>query len=358
MRFGRTRAIPLALLALVAGCERPAKLAPQQPVSDVTLRAFASVRLQDRDTAYVAKPNALEVSANGEFFVTDLLSRRVLRFNSTGSFSETIGRRGGGPNEFEGPFRLTSVDDSTLAVVDVLRRQIVLWDLPSRTARTRLPFPGQYTSPQVILSDRSLYASAPDVEHGSAGLRWRALEGEPERLGQILDVYLERFPTIWGNVALDVSGDSIVYFGGRSEYLIVADEEWRPRDSLPIPKIARRGIPAEIDYTLGGGRNIYDINRQLSVPYGLRNLSGGRYAVFHLDASILPNNTVIGRVFMTTVSPTGSSRCVDVLVPTRDSTSLPRLAFLADTLFVLDQYVVSDSAIAEINKYHLGTDVC
>lgn len=358
MQFGRTRVMVLVVAAFVSACEKQENRELQQPLSDVTLASFASVRLQERDTAYIAKPNALAVSATGEFYVTDMLSRKVLRFDSTGSFLEMIGRRGGGPNEFEGPFRLTPVNDSTLAVVDVLRRQVVLWDLRSKTVQARLPFPGQFSSPQLVVADGSLYASAVDVQHGSAGLRWRNLEGEPERLGQILDVYLEQFPTIWGNVALDVDGDSIVYFGGRSEYVIVADKDWRPRDSFPIPKLTRRGIPHEIDYSLSGGRNIYDLNKQLSVPYELRNLSGGRYAVFHLDASILPNNTVIGRVFMTVVSMTGLSRCVDVMVPTHDSTSIPRLSFLADTLFVLDQFVVADTAISEIRKYRLGTDVC
>ncbi len=356
MPRGRTRAILLALMTFLAGCEGPENATPKQPDSGVALTSFATVRLKDRDTAYIGKANALAVSTKGEFFVTDMLSRRVLRFDSEGAFVEAIGRGGSGPNEFEGPSWLTSIDDSTLAVVDLLRRQAVLWDLPSKTARARLPLPGM-TSP-LVYAEGVLYAAAADVEHGTAGIRWRSPQEAPERLGQVLDVYRDRFWSIWGTVSVDVAGDSILYFGGRSEYVIVADSHWQPRDSLPIPRVARRGIPREIDYSLGGGRNIYDIGDQLSNPFGLRILSGGRYVVFHLDASVVKNNTAIGRVFMTVVSSTGPSRCVDVLVPSHDPTSIPRLSFVADTLFVLDHFVAANTAIAEINKYHIGADIC
>lgn len=357
MHRGNTGAIALVLMAFLAGCEGPKNAMTRPPaVNRAALTSFATVRLNDRDTAYIAKPNALAVSAQGDFFVTDMLSRRVLRFDSEGSFVETIGRGGGGPNEFEGPSWLTSLDDSTLAIVDLLRRQAVLWDLPSKTARARLPFSG--LTSRLAYSKGVLYAAAPDVEHGTAGLRWRSPQGAPERLGRVLDVYRDRFWPIWGPVSVDVSGDSILYFGGRSEYVVIADSQWQPRDSLPIPRVARRGIPREIDYSIGGGRNIYDIGDQLSNPFGLQILSGGRYAVFHLDASVVNNSTTVGWVFMTVVSSTGSSRCIDVLVPSHDSTSIPRLSFVADTLFVLDHFVAADTVIAEINKYHIGTDIC
>ena len=182
MHHGGAGAILLVLMAFLAGCESPKNAMPVQPASAVKLISFATVRLKDRDTAYIAKSNALAVSATGEFFVTDMLSRRILRFDSEGAFVETIGRRGGGPNEFEGPYWLTSLDDSTLAVVDLLRRQAVLWDLQSKTAKARLPLPGM--SSPLVYSEGALYASAADVEHGTAGIRWRLPQGTPERLAK------------------------------------------------------------------------------------------------------------------------------------------------------------------------------
>jgi len=61
---------------------------------------------------------------------------------------------------------------------------------------------------------------------------------------------------------------------------------------------------------------------------------------------------------MTVVSTTGSTRCVDVPVPSRDSTTIPRESLVVDTLFVLDHFVVADSAIAEVSKYLIGTEIC
>ncbi len=149
-----------------------------------------------------------------------------------------------------------------------------------------------------------------------------------------------------------------MHFGGPSEYVILADTSWQPRDSFPIPRRLRRGIPLAIDYDVSGGRNIYDVKRQLSQPFRLSHLSGGRYAAFHLDASIVNNTNITGRAFMTVISPAGATRCVDVPVPTRDSTTIPRLSLVGDTLFVLDHFAVADSAIAEVSKYWIESDVC
>lgn len=251
---------------------------------------------------------------------------------------------------------MTSIDDSTLAIIDLLRRDAVLWDLPSKRARARLPIPGLTSA--LVSSRGSLYAAAADLEHGTAGLCWRVPQGEPERIGTMLEVYRDLFAAIWGTVAMDVSGDSLIYFGGPSEYVILADTNWQSRDSFPIPRVSRRGIPLEINYDVSAGRNIYDVSRQLSKPFELHHLSGGRYAVCHLDASVANNTNVIGRVFMTVLSPKGPTHCVDVRVPTRDSTTIPRLSLAADTLFVLDHFVVGDSAIADVSKYMIGTDAC
>ncbi len=346
----------LVLVAGLAGCAGAENPTRSRPVSESGLVPFASIRLTDTDSVYLANPNALGVSAKGEFFVTDVPSRRVLRFDATGAFVETIGRYGGGPNEFEGPSALTVLDDSTLAIIDILRRQAVLWDLPSSSVRTRLPIPG--LTSRLVRSGGSLYAAAADPEHGTAGLRWRVPNGAPERLGQMLAVYRDMFYAIWGTVRMDASGDSIIYFGGSSEYVIVADTSWQPLDSFPIPRERRRGIPLEINYEMGPGENIYDVMRQLSNPMGIFNLSAGRYAVFHVDASIRNNTVVSGHAYLTVVSPTGVSRCVDVPVPAHDSSFFPRVSLRADTLFALDHFVVGDSVIAEVSKYWLGPDVC
>lgn len=58
------------------------------------------------------------------------------------------------------------------------------------------------------------------------------------------------------------------------------------------------------------------------------------------------------------VSTRGISKCVDVRVPSHDSYSVPRISFVDDTLFVLDHSVSSDTAIAEISKYHIRRDMC
>lgn len=357
MNRGGTRALTGAIAILFSACEGREDATRVPGAAEIALVPFATVRLRDRDTAYIAKSNALAVSSSGEFFVTDMLSRRILRFDKNGEFLEAIGRHGRGPNEFEGPSRVSTLDDSTLAVIDGLRREAVLWNLRSKSAVARLPLPS-LASPLVRGND-VLYPAATDYEHGTAGLRWRSPRGAPERLGRMLDVYRnQRFASIWGEPAIAVSGDSILYFGGRSEYLVVADSNWQPFDSLPIPRAKRRGIPREIDYSLGNGRNIYDVMAQVSVPFGLHSLSGSGFAVLHLDFRVVNNTTVVGQAFMTVLASNHSARCVDVTVPTNERDVVPRISFLGDTLFVLDQFERDNAVVVEIKKYHIRNGFC
>jgi hypothetical protein len=344
-----------ACLLSLASCTRDQAAAPAPLRETVPLPLVATVRLWDRDTALVARPNGFAVSVSGDYFVTDVLSRRVLRFNARGDFVQTIGRYGGGPNEFEAPGSLTTVSDSTLVIVDNPRRQALLWHLPGSSVIARLPLTG--LTHTIATSNGVLYAATPDLERGTAGVRWRPDQGTVDQVGTVLDVFRERLPAIWGAIKVAAMGDSLLYVGGRSDYVIIADTLWQPRDSVAIPRAARRGIPSEIDYRMGAGRNIYDVMRQLSTPFALHGLSAGRIAVFHLDASI-EGNLVFGDVFMTVVSAAGPTRCVDVPVVSREPRAVPRITMMADTLFVLDHYVHGEAAVAEVRKHLVGPDVC
>ncbi len=355
MHFVNSRALVCAGLLSLASCTRDQEAASAPKREIVSLPLASTVRLKDRDTALVARPNGFAVSSSGDYFVTDVLSRRVLRFDARGEFVQAIGRYGGGPNEFEAPGSLTTVSDSTLVIVDNPRRQALLWHLPSSAVIARLPLTG-LTHTMASAND-VLYAPTPDLERGTAGVRWRPDQGTVAQVGKLLDVFRERLPAIWGAVKVAAMGDSLLFVGGRSEFVIVADTLWRPHDSVAVPRAVRRGIPSEIDDRIGAGRTIYDVMRQLSTPFALHGLSAGRLAVFHLDASI-EGNLVFGNVFMTVVSAAGPTRCVDVPVVSREPRAVPRVTMIADTLFVLDHYVHGETAVAEVRKHLVGPDVC
>jgi hypothetical protein len=90
MYGGRSRSLIILMLAFLSGCESTKQAAQVPATSGRVLTSFATVRLNDLDTAYIAKSNALAVSAIGDFFVTDMSSRRILRFDAAGTFVEAM----------------------------------------------------------------------------------------------------------------------------------------------------------------------------------------------------------------------------------------------------------------------------
>ena len=356
-RKARTLTLCLASTAFgFAACGKGERPATASVFPEVTLVPTSTVTLIDNDTAYLGKAGSMAVAPNGHFFVVDLFSRKVLHYDASGAFIGSLGRQGNGPNEFMGPSYLTAVDDSTLLIVDVVRRDAILWDVKHGGVKLRLPYQGN--AGLFTIARNAMYVGLPSVEHNSGGVRWSLPDGTPTYLGKLHSVYRAgRFTTIWGHVMVAAFDDSLAYFGGNSEYLVFADANWRDVDSIPLPRRARRGIPAVIDTNLTPVRNIYYVFSQISQPLALYALSDSRFALLHIDGDMVKND-LTGTIYLTVVDRKSAPRCVDVPLPMNDAKAIGRPTFVGDTLFLLDQYVRANAARAEVGKFVIGKDLC
>ena len=105
---------PLIVALFASACAesaRDARLALNAPWTD-------SVRLQETDSAFLASPSGLVVSADGRIFVSDIAAGQVLAFDDAGSFVGRYGRRGRGPGELLGPSVLEIRGGDELLVLD------------------------------------------------------------------------------------------------------------------------------------------------------------------------------------------------------------------------------------------------
>lgn len=320
------------------------------------LEPMSRTRLRETDSVTIGMPVGVAVSPNGDIYISEGFGTRILQFDSTGALRNVLGRYGYGPNEFVEPAFLTMADDTTLLITDLVRRDITLWNLAQEKARLRIPYhgmPGYF-----VVSAGTITGTVYDVVRGTVAMRWHmpALTSEP--LGKLPPVFMHNnYFAIYGQIPMDVFGDSAAYLAGDIDYVRITDSTWTVVDSIFVPRRTRRGIPSEIDSTMGHGRNIYDVMNQLSNPYAFHRLSGGRYAIIHVDG-IFKNSGVTGSLFLTVVTKESEARCVDLPLPVHDDNALARLTFVGDTLFVLDHFVEGMTAKADIIKIVLSQQLC
>lgn len=122
----QTIALPAADRAITAS------LAPGYRVGGSNAEEWAQFRGVD----------AVAFDGAGNLFVLDRHGARVLVIGADGRLSRTIGRRGQGPGEYEIPADVAVFPDGGVAVQDVAKRALVLFDATGKPGRElRIDFP-------------------------------------------------------------------------------------------------------------------------------------------------------------------------------------------------------------------------
>lgn len=92
----------------------------------------------------------------GEVWVSDGMGARIVVLSATGEFVRSFGRRGEGPGEFSGPRRLATTGNNAVAVFDVGRSSIELFDTQGQfLERTLLDHPPFNSKGFLVLDDGS-----------------------------------------------------------------------------------------------------------------------------------------------------------------------------------------------------------
>lgn len=139
--------LPLRVILLLSLTAAPAVAQPvvTLPARDRPLAARTPVlfTVGEEDGAgpeVFGSVTAVAFDARENLYVLDGVNDRVVVFDSLGRVLRTIGRRGGGPGEFQTPHAMTVLADGRLVVTDLAHRSTLVFAPDGRFSRS-VPFP-------------------------------------------------------------------------------------------------------------------------------------------------------------------------------------------------------------------------
>jgi hypothetical protein len=155
---------------LLLGCTTRERTDAHPAIHGPSLTLVDSIRLEESDTAYLARPTGFLPAADGSFFVTDDGTARLLRFSRGGLLLHTFGRHGAGPGEFATPTTIGLAGDSLVLVNDNNNLRIVNFDLRTANPIGSLRRDGPVSSMAVFRD--TVWLGYRDIEGRTAVGRW------------------------------------------------------------------------------------------------------------------------------------------------------------------------------------------
>lgn len=306
------------------------------------MSAIDSVVLSENDSVFVGLVGGFAVTPNGQYYISDRRNHAVFEFSSRGRHTRTIGRRGRGPGEFTDPRALAVGGDTLLVVYGGVN--LHAFDL--RTGKLQWQrLPGSRMLQVLSVHNGRVYANAVlgQSQGRRASLAVVTTANDSAERGGPLPAPFGDNPIIdqsFGFLQMALwSRDSVaVAFAGASDWLFVGRFVSSQYDSIPVPRVSRRGAPSQamiqqlkIDPARVDPKDLLLV----SAPWALGKLSTGAYGYVTMDP-IQENNRITGVIRVTAVDPRGTRTCADVLIPVPVDPQ-PRAVFGGDTLFVLSQ---------------------
>lgn len=351
-------AMRLCVLGLAASCGSSGDVASEaQPNGAVGVTIVDSVRLNESDTAFIARPAGLAIAANGDAFVADNANKRVYHFTQGGAFVKSISQRGNGPGEVSSFGVIALASDSILVINNLARLRVEVFDARSGKHLWGRALPA--FSHQVSTDNGFLYASAPDPQSRSSILSFASQTDSIKRAG-ILPSILSQNPILvgpFGAMAHDVRNGRIVESFEASDY-VYSSMLNGPADSILLPKLRRRGaavkeLQATAKDTAQGRTALF----KSSVPMLASTMSGSIVAVVHADVELV-GNLFKGKYFLSLVNFKTRQVCIDLPLPVPVD-PLPRLAMKSDTLIAVVQHADADDApSAYLVRMHVDVSAC
>lgn len=338
----------LWLAASVAACGP----APVPTTDRPSLTLLDSIVLQETDSTLLADLGPyVTIDTEGDLYVTEQQSSRVLRFRPSGQLATVYGRRGRGPGEFGFVGPVVLVVDSLVLVEANFRGRIQLFDRESGNYLRSVPFTGVNLTAGVATgthfvwgnmrrtADRTVMVARRDSVLGPLASQRPALA---PTLHPMPPEY-HRYPDLEGFYLVPVAawGDTMAVGFAAVNWIVRSRLDGTTIDSVDVPIRRRRGVsPSALE---AFGARPFDFERAyeaLSLTYAIWRLPDKSFVLWYQDGSVevsAPGRMQItGRAYVSVLAPDLTAACVDAEVEAR-GTNRPRLAMRADTLYALDQ---------------------
>jgi hypothetical protein len=355
---GFVRLTALAVL-LLSSCkvDHRQERSEAQPNGPVGITVVDSVRLQDTDTAFLARPAGIAVTAQGDLFLSDNANKQIFRFSRDGRFVRTISRRGSGPGEVESVGSIALDGDSLLVVKNMARMRVEVFDAATSEFRWGRQLPQRAF--EITSKNGAIYAAGLMPNASTSLVSFSTATDSIKHLGWIPKILRDN-PVLmgpFGTVSHDVSGHAIAEAFEASDY-VYYQTKGLPRDSMTLPTIRRRGAATEALLATAAdtskGREALFMS---SVPMLTRFVSDSVIAVVHSDVE-LSNNLFIGKYYVSLIDVRQRRVCIDLPLALPVD-PLPRLTMIGDTLVAIVQHVpAKGSAGTFVVRMHVSSKTC
>lgn len=361
------RWVALSLVAAAAACGARQDAPAEGDAATITLVSVDT--LPDESGELFGRFSKVLVATDSSIYVPIQYSNHVLHFDTDGQLLRRIGKHGSGPGEFaSSPNALVEWGDS-LAFVNLEGRQLSLFRRSDGAYLDRQTLEGFPIGMDARGS--RLYVGGFSLTHGTvAGVltagqdSMRPIVPIPESVLR-QPLAMRRWPI--AHVAAPHADTVIVGFGVTDE-LRVATADGRVVDSLRIPALRRRAVPADIDAQLEPllqSRLTFFIFAAL---YSLEQRPDGHLLAVHYDWFTTDSTdrpaedgemiTEELRAYATLVDRAGRRACVDTPIPV-SWTALPAISIHGNDIVVLGHLETdSDRPPVELRRYRIDLASC
>lgn len=330
-----------------------------------SLTPVRSDTLPESDSLFLGAAGYLVTDSAGVLYVSDVAAHRILAINRQTGVMRVFGGPGGGPGEFLSTglvFLLPG--DTVLGAVDGKRQAVNFYRTSDERFLYSRSLQGWKAYSAASLNGATLVGSLSPVGERPP----RAIE----RLGDSTGDFLIPAPASYASMAGDSVPSPIVVLeqvrisaaNGRLLAVFGAEDTLHEFTldgglirSVGIPTEHRHGVSDATLRTLVAptaaqlaGMSFQHILESVSAPRAVARLSDSTVAVVFVD-QMVNGPLITARIWVSKFSPQLDRACIDIEVPTQRD-SRPAIAFRADTLFVLEQFLTDDGQVeSTLNAY-------
>lgn len=349
--------VALAGPPIMSGCVGQAEL--RQESAGPALRRVAQIELQETDSLYLGRPRSLLRGQSGGFYVSDLFHNRVVFYDDDGRPVRVYGRPGGGPGELRQAGKVFLFDDSTLAVSDLSRRLLNMYDVESGDFRGARKHDGYLEDVERV--GRAVWFGVMDLERGTAVGVWLPDADSMSYRIPLPSEYRSSYVLAAMNPAakLAVWSDTVLVGAQGLNSLRLFSADGSELGWMDVPSRRRRGVPPDVvdrfrPRSENSHDNLFSFSSKLMA---LHRQPAGSLVLVHGDLEIRSRG-VHGDFYVSLVTSDRQRACVDTRVPAFFDDPQPRFAFAADTMFVLAQDIDGERVRTRITGYLLDGSSC
>lgn len=331
----------------------------RQGLTGPALLVIDSLDLQETDSVFASKVNAIISREGGQLLVADAAIGRVLEYSRDGRLLRTFGRRGKGPGEFSSPSWMVVLGDSQLLVKNEPAFRMEAFDLRSGAWVWGRRFDAKTTTGLAAVGD-AVVMGLLDAGRGSSFVSFSDSGSALQPNGHLpSDAHGDPLLTdAFRLTQLATHGDTIAQAYEVSNWLYLLTMDGALVDSVHIPVARRKGAPVKLLPLLRANQELgMKAVNHVSQPQVLQWIGEGIIGLVTVDPD-RTSSRFIGPAFLSVVDVRRRRACVDGPLPA-PADPPPATTWRGDTLLMQYQDVTVDGRpVARLKRARVELTTC